>query len=496
MKSMTKYSTLLFTAFIIVATADSVISQPHIFPSGRFDSTQAIVSGQDRAIEERFLPTRLRHIERMKHRSDRFDKLFKYDDMSGDNRRDADLDHSLNDQVNIPLDGRQPDLSREHEKINPHLSFKESASNISTLGDSVSEEWVRHYASCLIPSQDYACAIVVDNSGNIYVTGQSDSTSKCYDYLTIKYSSSGDIQWCARYNGPGNYNDYATALAVDASGNVYVTGYSYGSGTFGDYATIKYNASGVAQWVARYNGPANSRDEAIALAVDLSGNVYVTGYSWGTYDDYATIKYNASGVEQWVARYNGPGNSDDRATALAVDASGNVYVTGDSRGSGTSVDYATIKYNASGVEQWAVRYNGPGNSGDGATALAVDELGNVYVTGWSFNSSTPSDYATIKYNISGVEQWVARYNGPGNESDGANALAIDASGNVYVTGDSPGSGTSNDYATIKYNTSGIEQWVARYNGLGNSDDGATALAIDASGNVYVTGDSRGLRHIC
>ena len=116
-------------------------------------------------------------------------------------------------------------------------------------------------------------------------------------------------------------DDEATAIAVDGSGNVYVTGGSYGSGTYYDYATIKYNSSGDTMWVRRYNGPGNSYDEATAIAVDSSGNVYVTGwsYSLGTGYDYATIKYNSSGDTMWVRRYNGPGNSDDEATAIAVE---------------------------------------------------------------------------------------------------------------------------------------------------------------------------------
>ena len=101
-----------------------------------------------------------------------------------------------------------------------------------------------------------------------------------------------------------------------------------------------------AEWVARYNGPGNGEDRATALAVDTDGNVYVTGYSVGvgTSVDYATIKYDADGNPVWIARYNGLGNGEDIATALAVDADGNVYVTGRSAGVGTSFDYATIKY--------------------------------------------------------------------------------------------------------------------------------------------------------
>jgi len=152
-------------------------------------------------------------------------------------------------------------------------------------------------------------------------------------------------------------------------------------------------------WVRRYNGPGNGADETRALTVDEQGNVYVTGFSRssGTDDDYATIKYNANGVEQWVQRYNGPGNSLDEAYALAVDGQGNVYVTGESRSSGYIEDYATIKYNSNGDTLWVRRYNGPGNSSDNASAIAVDDAGNVYVTGSSFSSTTYNDYATIKY---------------------------------------------------------------------------------------------------
>jgi len=197
-----------------------------------------------------------------------------------------------------------------------------------------------------------------------------------------------------------------------------------------------------------------------------------------------------------VARYNGPGNAGDTAWAVAVDASGNVYVTGASVGSGTGKDYATIKYNSSGIQQWVARYNGPGNSDDVATAIAVDGSGNVYVTGYSTGSSGGFDYATIKYDASGTQKWVARYDGTGNGNDYAFSIAVDGLGNVYVTGFSTGPASGYDYATIKYNSSGRQQWVARYNGSGNGSDDAQAIAIDSSGNVYVTGISWGrLRYL-
>jgi hypothetical protein len=174
--------------------------------------------------------------------------------------------------------------------------------------------------------------------------------------------------WVQRYNGPANHADSASAIAIDKSGNVYVTGGSAISSIVPDYTTIKYHSAGQQQWVAYYNGPANNADFADAIAVDGSGNVYVTGESAGpgTYIDYATIKYNSSGQEQWVTRYDGPAHDLDRASAIAVDASGNVYVTGWSSGSGTGVDCATVKYDSAGQEQWVARYDGPVHGADQA----------------------------------------------------------------------------------------------------------------------------------
>ncbi|MCG3158758.1 MAG: hypothetical protein DKINENOH_05402 [bacterium] len=341
-------------------------------------------------------------------------------------------------------------------------------------------------------SGDEVAALALDSFGNVYVTGSNSTSSTWSDYATIKYNSAGVLQWAVRFNGPGNNSDKPAGLAVDASGNVYVTGSSTLPAGGANYVTIKYDGFGTQQWAAIHDGS----DGTPALAIDDSGNVFVTGTSWGanSSSDYVTIKYNASGVEEWVARYNGPGNSEDKVTAFALDRLGNVYVIGSSGGLMIGDDFATIKYNANGIEQWVARYNGPDSTADIPTAIAVDESGAVYVTGAGdihYMIGMPIElycnYATVKYDPSGVEQWVAHYDGPGEIHATASEMAIDEAGNVYVTGYCPGEysrrGWSADYVTIQYDAAGAVQWIARC----QEGSQAARLVLDDSGNAYVTG---------
>jgi uncharacterized delta-60 repeat protein len=362
--------------------------------------------------------------------------------------------------------------------------------------------WEKRYNG-LGDGSDYAYAIAVDASGNVCVTGQSSGSGTGYDYATIRYDANGNELWVARYNGPGNGYDIATAIALDALDNVYVTGSSAGSGTGYDYATVKYDASGNVVWTqhaggaARYNGPASGWDESRSIAVDHNGGVYVTGQSLGAVHDYdfATVKYDASGTEQWRARYGVPLMSRELGRRVVTDASGNVYVTGYSANSEADADkdYVTIKYNSSGVRQWAALYDGPAHGHDEANAIAVDASGNVYVTGFCQFSAGDYNIATVKYNSYGVRQWCVWAGWPAS-SDGATAIALDAAGNIYVTGYSAGSGTARDYFTLMYNSNGQPQWSALYDGPASGDDEACAIALGiVRGNVYVyvTGSSAG-----
>jgi hypothetical protein len=351
-------------------------------------------------------------------------------------------------------------------------------------------EWQAEYVGP--GTSDSPTAMVIDAYGNVYVTGSSNATSGASDYATVKYSTGGIQQWAARYPGIWPRGAAAYSVAVDRFCNVYVTGVApVGSSGPSKYTTIKYNQSGVQCWVKIYYGevyqPANI---ANSIATDYDANVYVTGYSYfnGTGYDYTTIKYDSSGVQQWIVHFAHLAN--DYAYRIAVDNSENVYVTGYIYGDTSfNNDIATIKYNSAGIQQWVATYNGPVNEGDSATAITVDSYGNVYVTGTSYGGpSTGYDYITIKYNSSGIQQWAARYNGNGNLTDIPHSIAVDSMGNVYVTGYT-NSGTTHswDFATVKYNILGVQKWVALYDY--GSQDYATSIALDRQGYVYVTGGS-------
>lgn len=254
------------------------------------------------------------------------------------------------------------------------------------------------------------------------------------------------------------------------------------------------NSSNYSQvWLSSYNGPANGDDKGSAMKIDAAGNVYITGYSTGigTSKDITTIKYNSSGVQLWAARYNGPGNSSDEAYAITIDALGNVYVTGYCTGGNSGRDIVTIKYNSSGVQQWASVHSSNGNYPDEAYAITVDAAGNTYVCGYRYDENYDNEIVVIKYTSTGSQQWVKDYNGTNNgKEDEAYAITIDALGNIYVAGSSEGSSTNKDFVTIKYSSAGSQQWVQRYNySSANGNDEAYAITIDASSNVYVTGYS-------
>ncbi len=362
---------------------------------------------------------------------------------------------------------------------------------IAAAGAAQEQEWVARYNGP-VNGTDVSYDMVVDNDGNVYLTGFSDGDGTREDWLTVKYDPAGNELWTARHDGPAHGSDRAWALAVDASSNVYVTGETTADGPGSDYTTIMYDASGNERWIARYNGPGTGADVASDIVVSQAGEVYVTGVSAGqdTGRDYATIKYDGDGNQLWVARYDFFGHEDE-ARRIALDGAGNVYVTGASRGDGTGLDILTIRYTDAGSEVWAGRYTGDGEADDGPHAIAT--AGSwIYVVGSVYDSKTADDMILLRYTEDGSIRGIARYNGPDNGADAAYALVVEPDGDVIIAGDSDSDATDVDQATVKFEGSQLQQlWASRFNGPENRVDRARAIAVDSFGNSYVAGWSWG-----
>ena len=335
-------------------------------------------------------------------------------------------------------------------------------------------------------------AVAVDRSGNVIVTGTSGNGTN-NDLYTAKYAAGdGALLWERHYNGPLNRNDYGTAVVLDTNDNVVVVGSADSSSNEdGDLTSsglfiAKYAATnGALMWELPPQGGLLSPR---AAAMDAVGNVVVTATLGGELSDIYTVKYaGTNGTMLWEHRHYFAHRA--APAALALDAAGNVVITGHSNGSvATQDDYYTAKYAAAdGTLLWERIYNGPVNWEDDAQAVAVDQSGNVFVTGASRSPNT--DYYTAKYAAAdGAVLWEKRYS-----SGSAAAVVVDGNGNAIVSGRSPGS--NYDLLTIKYAAAdGAVLWKKRYDGGHNEFDimyEGRPLALSPSGLVVVGGTSSG-----
>jgi hypothetical protein len=299
---------------------------------------------------------------------------------------------------------------------------------------------------------------------------------------------------------------------------------------------VKYNSSGIRQWTEQLG--TSTVEHAYAVTTDSSDNIYVTGITWGVLDgsakpsycnkatvkasnectDIFLVKYNSSGTKQWVKQLEGSSSkSYEKSQGLAVDSSDNIYVTGytvgglDGNTSSGSSDIFLVKYNQSGSKQWTKQLGT--NSSDGGSGVTTDSSGNIYVTGTTNGgldgntNSGEGDIFLVKYNSSGTKQWTQQLGTP--TSEGGNGVAVDSSDNIYVTGWTRGkldtySGGADTFL-VKYNSSGTKQWTRQFGApnflekskyssssqMTTSGDKGIGVAVDSSGNIYVTGNTNG-----
>ncbi len=314
-------------------------------------------------------------------------------------------------------------------------------------------------------SGDASANAVAVRGDTAYATGfryHSGTTEE--DYFTCKLGPDSSQKWWGQYYGftptnPDDVDDEASAVAVDGGGNVYVTGASQfqdpdSDAGHLDYATVKYTAAGDTVWTRRYDAGYYRDDEATALALDSGGNVIVTGSSIGAdgSPDFYTIKYTSSGALVWGRRWSYAQSTQDEAVAVACDAAGNVYVTGTSNTSGSDLDIVTVKYNAAGDSVWTAIYDTAGGT-ECAQAIQVDDAaGCVYVGGSASLSPFNSDFAFVKLsaqNGSVLRSWVA----PDSETGGSNTaygMYVDRDAAIYLSGYGFGDTSSEDMVILKY----------------------------------------------
>ncbi len=368
--------------------------------------------------------------------------------------------------------------------------------------------------------------------------------------ISVSSADAASYAWHTFYGSSSI--DGSMSIATDGSGNVYTMGYSYATwnGPAGesplhaysegtDIFVLKLDSSGAYQWHTFYGS--SGEDYGSGIAIDGSGNLYVTGFSWATwngpagqnplhpysgYDDIFVLKLDSSGTYQWHTFYGS--TNIDYGNAIAIDGSGNLYVTGGSSvtwngpadqsplhahsGSGDKGywDIFVLKLDSSGAYQWHTFY-GTNAGGNESNGIATDGGGNIYVTGHSYaiwngpagqNPLHPYsgdyDIFVLKLNSSGAYQWHTFYGS--SSADYSWGIANDASGNVYVTGRSDASWNgpaaqspfhahsgSWDILVLKLSSSGVYQWHTFYGS--SSPDYSYGIATDVNGNVYVTGSS-------
>jgi hypothetical protein len=260
------------------------------------------------------------------------------------------------------------------------------------------QQWVNLYGYSA--GLDDAGINIATSGSNVVVTGAVTSTTNNYKVATLTYAqSTGSLT--ATNVGTLTTTSSITAvtdLGKDVSGNIYIVGSTYVSGQNQNYYVQKLSNTLATIWTYTYNGSSNLDDIAKGIQLDASSNVYVTGYSTSSTQgrDITTVKLNSSGAQQWVQTINGTTNGDDEGADMIIDASANIYIAGYINSSTLNkADYYTVKYNSSGTKIWDIQTDG-NHLNDQGTNITLDSLNNVIVTGQSETAPNVFQFLTTR----------------------------------------------------------------------------------------------------
>lgn len=332
---------------------------------------------------------------------------------------------------------------------------------------------------------DYA-PILVNTNGNVVVAGNQLSGNQQYDATLVSQVSAGVLSWQDQI-ASGN-RAFSTASTKDASGNIYVVGGVYTSATNGfDYFLSKYNSAGTQLWIVYYNGTNSGNDVASAVTLDPSGNIYITGGSEGTAGaliDYTTIKYSSSGSQIWTSRYN-YSNQNDVPNKIALVTSSRLAISGFSGSTLLTYEYATVEYNPSTGAQIAVNRSGAPASQNMAYSMSTDSNGNVFVTGTT--GGLNPNVQTMKLDTALNTIWTRTLDLHGFADAGV-GIAVDGSNDVVITGYSGVNAANRELFVAKYTNSGTLLWLKtkRDPMTGSSAEGLRV--VTDNGDIFVGGN--------
>jgi len=349
---------------------------------------------------------------------------------------------------------------------------------------------------------DDAGAVTSHTAGVTDITATSSSDPTMSDTITLTVDAPGVLRWTRQFGT--SEEDFATGVATDADGNVYAVGATFGdlegaNAGFGDAFVRSYRGDGTLRWTRQFGTTSDGRAEGVAT--DASGNVYVVGYTFLALEgesaggvDAFVRSFDRDGTVRWTRQFGT--NATDEALGVATDASGNVYVVGRTLGalvgdSAGSADAFVRSYASDGTLRWTRQFGT--SSSDVATGVATDASGNVYAVGSTGgalegDSAGGFDAFVRSFDGDGTVRWTRQFGTSGGDS--ASGVASDASGNVYVAGrtggalEGPNAGFFDAFVR-SFDGDGTVRWTRQFGT--SSDDDASGVETDASGNVYVAG---------
>lgn len=333
-------------------------------------------------------------------------------------------------------------------------------------------------------SWELCSGTAVDGTGNVFAAGRTLTYGAgLEDSAILKYDASGNLLWQKTWGGSDG--DVCCGLGVDGEGNVYEAGYTQSfSGGISDAYILKYDTSGNLLWQITWGG--SDWDYAYGFAVDESGQSYITGETW-SFDgngEAFLVKFDADGAVLWQKIWGG--SDYDYGYGVAVSGNGNVFVTGETASFGAGLsDVFTVAYDPSGSLLWQKTWGG--SNDDRGYAVAADANGQAFVTGetYSFGSGS-TEVFILKYDAGGNLLWQKTWGG--SSSDTGAGIAVDGLGQVFVTGDTYNYGAGGrDAILLKYDPSGSLLMEKTWGGTGAENGRSVAVCDD--GKLLIGGGS-------